>query len=251
MLHICQCWLPLFLCPVIVLAPLWCHILSKSHQGSSGLLEGCGEEINKEQEGGILGLGGYLERRDDPSLPWKPAMPIGLWSCLSGSVSDVHITSSTYLDLVFRVGLRASYSKGKSTGSLFIPIQAPSSSQWPSTAWFSTFQISKPALAYFSFEGDLIAQCRVVKMSDGSWTSGDFIGGQFLEERCEAGWNLTIVEGRFWLRKALKHGRGLIPFLVYFLETIFLFCCGSWDLFPVTHMKMWWKVWLLDQQRLG
>ena len=34
-------------------------------------------------------------------------------------------------------------------------------------------------------------------MSDGSWTSRDFIGGQFFEERCEAGWNLTIVERRF------------------------------------------------------
>ena len=34
-------------------------------------------------------------------------------------------------------------------------------------------------------------------MSDGSWTSRDFIGSQFFEERCEAGWNLTIVERRF------------------------------------------------------
>lgn len=40
-----QRWLPLLLYPVIVLAPL------KSHPGSSGLLEGCSEEKNKEQEG--------------------------------------------------------------------------------------------------------------------------------------------------------------------------------------------------------
>lgn len=126
MLHIYQCWLPLFLCPVIVVAPLWCHILSKSHQSSSGLLEGCGEEINKEQEAGILGLGGYLEWRDDPSLPWKPAMPIGLWSCLSWSMSVVHITSSTYLDLVWILFSGLAWGPAIQKGSLLAVFSYPS-----------------------------------------------------------------------------------------------------------------------------
>lgn len=79
------------------------------------------------------------------------------------------------MDLVFRVGLRARYSKGKSICSLFIPIQA---------------------LAYISFEGDLIAQCRVVKMSDGSRTSGILLGVNSLKRDVKlAGISLLWKEG--------------------------------------------------------
>lgn len=120
MLYTYRCWLLLFFYLAILLVPF---VMSYTFKVPiKAFLVYWREEWGDKQgaKSGIMGLGGtctgYLEGGDDPSLPWKPAMLLGLWSCLSQRVCVPWLYTSP---LVFAWIFFQSWPKGQLFNSKF------------------------------------------------------------------------------------------------------------------------------------